>query len=79
MTTPLRLFVEAVVVAVAFLVIFTVIHLFAMMLAGDAAMTNHGYLAIQIALAASSFHVFCEVLGINDWYCNDRKSKDETE
>ena len=67
-----RLLVEAIVVAISFLVIFAVVHWIAMLLVNEKAMTNHVYLGFQVAFAAGLFHICCEIVGVNGWYCENR-------
>ena len=74
-TPPALLLTEALVVALTFVVLFFVVHIAAMRLVGDGAMTDHSYLALQVALAAGGFHVGCEYLGVNAWYCDQHRKK----
>ena len=67
-----KLLIEALVVAIGLLVLFSLIHGGATILLGNAATTNRWYLSLQIAIAASSFHVACEFTGVNAWYCKQR-------
>lgn len=67
-----RLLVEAIVVAISFLVIFAVVHWISMLLVNEKAMTNHVYLGFQVAFAAGLFHICCEIVGVNGWYCENR-------
>lgn len=72
MTSAGTLLVEALVVAVTLTLVFFVVHLGAMAAFGHAAMTHHGLLAAQVALAGALFHVGFEVTGLNAWYCAQR-------
>lgn len=71
-TAPGKLIAEALVLAVAFVVVFFAIHAAFMAVWKEKAMTNHALLAGQVAIAAASFHVLCEYTGINGWYCDNR-------
>ena len=73
MTSFVKVCIEALVIAISFVVLFFVVHSLAMMLLHDAAMTNHVYLGLQIALTAGIFHIACELTGVNKWYCKHRK------
>lgn len=70
-----KLMLEALVVAIMFVVLGALIHLAAMKLFKDKAMKNHGLLAAQAALTAAIFHVLCEYTHINSWYCKNRLKK----
>ena len=61
-------FIEAIVIGIAFVVTFFIVHWIAMKFVGDAAMMNHIYLALQIFTTAAFFHIVCEYTGINAWY-----------
>ena len=63
-------FLEAIVIGVAFVVLFFLVHWVAMKFVGDAAMMNHIYLAGQVFATAAIFHIVCEYTGLNAWYCN---------
>ena len=67
-----RLLLEAAAVAVGFVVLFFAVHVPTMHFFGAAAMTNHGLLAAQAAIAAALFHVLFEYSGLNAWYCRQR-------
>ena len=67
-----RLLLEALVVAVGMVVVFYVVHFAFMKAFRQAAMTHHGLLALQIAIAAALFHVIFEYTGLNEWYCVNR-------
>lgn len=71
-TNPERLAMEALAVAVSFLVVFFAVHLIFMHFAKERAMTDHGLLALQIAVSAALFHVVCEYTGVNAYYCTHR-------
>ena len=43
-----------------------------MLLVNEKAMTNHVYLGFQVAFAAGLFHICCEIVGVNGWYCENR-------
>lgn len=68
-----RLMLEAFVIAVTFVVVFFAVHAAAMSAFGAKAMTNHGLLAGQVALAAALFHIAFEYTGLNAWYCSQRR------
>ena len=67
-----RLFVEAIVVSVIFVLIFGILHFMSMKMYGDKAMTNHLLLLTQVSIAAGLFHILFEYFGMNDWYCRNR-------
>ena len=76
MYTPFaKLMLEAVVVAIMFVVLGALVHLAAMKLFKDKAMKDHTLLASQAALTAAIFHIICEYTHINSWYCKNRLSK----
>ena len=47
-------------VALVFLVIFALVHILAMQVVGNEAMTNHSYLAAQAFVAGLVFYVACK-------------------
>lgn len=71
-TSLSKLLIEALAIAAAFLVLFSVLHTVAVSLLGTAATTNRWYLALQVAISASAFHIACELSGVNAWYCKQR-------
>ena len=71
--TPLRLMIEASVVGIVNVLLFFIVHLVAMRLVGDEAMTNHLYLSVQLLITGILFHTLFEVTGLNTWYCNNRE------
>ena len=73
MHTPvLKLLLEALVVAVMFVVLGAIVHVIAMRAFEGKAMTDHKLLAAQAAITAAIFHVLCEYTRINEWYCQNR-------
>lgn len=70
--TPLRLMIESSLVGILNVLLFLVVHFCAMKLVGDEAMTNHGYLSLQVLITGGLFHTLFEVFGLNDWYCKNR-------
>lgn len=74
MYTPVgKLALEALVVAIGFVVIGAIIHMIAMKFFKGKAMTDHRLLASQAAITAALFHVICEYTKVNEWYCKQRK------
>ena len=72
-STPVgKLLLEALVVAVVFTVLFFVVHIIAMALLHESAMTNHLLLAAQVALTAFLGLIALEYTGLNGWYCKHR-------
>ena len=72
MNVVLKVFIEALVLAVTFVMLFAVTHAITMKMYGDLAMTNHRLLFAQVGIAAGLFHVLCEWFGVNGWYCQNR-------
>lgn len=71
-TDPGRLALEAVGVGVGLVLVFLLVHLGFMAAFKKAAMTNHGLLAAQVAIAGALFHVLFEYTSLNAWYCAQR-------
>ncbi len=78
--TPLKkmtdfgvLTIEAVIVAIVLVLIFFLVHVGFMLRFSQAAMTDHGLLAAQVAIAGAAFHILFELTGLNAWYCLRRK------
>lgn len=69
---PIRLSVEAIFVGLGTLILFFIIHFVAIRLIRDEAKT-HLYLAIQLFITGSLFHVIFELVGLNAWYCKNRE------
>ena len=70
--TPVgRLLLEALVVGLAFLLLFLVVRGLVGVFAKDAN-TNNYVLVAEVVGAAALFHVLCEYTGINQWYCKHR-------
>lgn len=75
MATPLpRFAVEAVAVAAIFAALCVAIHVPAMRLLGAKRAMDHRSLALQAAMAGLLGHVLLELLGVNAWYCKQRRS-----
>ena len=72
MTAVGKVLFEALVIGLTFVLIFALVHMISMKLFGDSAMTNHGLLFAQVGLAAGFFHLLCEWVGLNEWYCQQR-------
>ena len=69
------LLLEALVLAAGLVVIFFLVHMLAMAVFHDRAMTSHWLLACQVAVAGALVHVTCEYSGLNEWYCKQRPKK----
>jgi len=69
-----RLLIEAIIVAVAFVILATIIHVIAMKFVKEKAMTDHKLLAIQAATTSALFHIISEYTHLNSWYCKNRPS-----
>lgn len=67
-----KLLIEALVVAVVFVILGAIIHIIFMQIFESKAMTNHYLLATQAALTAALFHILFEFTNINSWYCKNR-------
>jgi len=72
MTSFIRLVAEALVVGVAFLVLFFAIHVPAMAVWKDDAMMSHKLLALQVFVAAVIGHLIFEATGANAGFCAGR-------
>ena len=59
---------EAVVVAIALAVLFMGVHAAHMAYDKQVSMQHRGIFA-QVAISGALFHVGCEILGVNKWYC----------
>lgn len=70
--TVARLLLESVVVAIAMVVAFFLIHVPVMQLMGQQKSMQHLMLAVQIAIAAALVHIVSEFSGMNTWYCKTR-------
>lgn len=66
-------FLEAIVIGIAFVLLFFIVHWIAMKFVGEGAMMNHLYLAIQVFTTAAVLHLICEFTGANEWYRNNHK------
>lgn len=62
---------EALVVAIAFLLLFFMVRMLFVAAFKSSAVTT-GMLATQVAITAGLFHVVCEYTRVNAWYCRHR-------
>ena len=68
-----RLILEALVVAISFLVLFFVVRVAAKsVLRLKGGENSNVALAGEVAVAAGLFHIVCEYTGLNKWYCDHR-------
>lgn len=63
---------EALVVGIAFVIVFSVLHILFMRANKETAMT-HKSLFIQTFISAALFHILADLLGFNSYYCGYKK------